>query len=88
VPFNRGKLSGEAGFTGFALPLTNPRADCQVSAQARPWRQRNLEQRINTFASKTPFCFRIRSTNQLRPCYVLCSAWFLIALSMPEKIIA
>ena len=30
----------------------------------------------------------IRSTNRLRPCYELCSAWFLIALSMPEKIIA
>jgi hypothetical protein len=45
-------------------------------------------QRIHTFVSTAPFCLRIRSTNRLRPCYEFCSAWFLIALSMPEKIIA
>jgi len=45
-------------------------------------------QPIRTFVLKAIFSLRIRATNRLLPAYELCSAWSLIVLSMPEKMIA
>lgn len=42
----------------------------------------------DTFASTVSFYLAIHSTDRLALVYELCSARFLIALSMPEKIIA
>jgi hypothetical protein len=50
------------------LQLIDPRAGLSsVRSNPVPGGKIVLEQRINTFASKTPFCLRIRSTNRLRP---------------------
>jgi len=89
------RASSKPATSGF--PNTRPQRNLthkdaqQVSAQPQRPRDKIIwvgSQRIHTFASTAPFCLRIRSTNRLRPCYELCSARFLIALSMPEKIIA